>query len=84
MCAKESTLLKNDHSYILIFPKIFIFDFVAGKTPYMKKPSKAKVEKDEDQLAFEKKQREEAAKIKELQAKAAKGGPLVSGGIKRS
>ncbi|PVV04977.1 hypothetical protein BB560_000502 [Smittium megazygosporum] len=37
-----------------------------------------------DDIAFRNKQREEAAKLKELKNKAAKGGPLLSGGIKKS
>lgn len=38
----------------------------------------------QDDLAFIKKQREEAAKLKELKDKAAKGGPLGVGGMKKS
>jgi hypothetical protein len=39
---------------------------------------------DEDDLAFKQKQREEQKRLKELAARAAKGGPLVTGGIKKS
>ena len=39
---------------------------------------------DESDLAFLAKKKEEAAKLKEMQAKAAGKGPLTSGGIKKS
>ena len=55
-----------------------------GKVPYQKKPKKAEGEMDESDLAFKQKQKEEAAKLKEMQAKAAGTGPLASGGIKKS
>ena len=55
-----------------------------GKAPYQKKPKKEETEIDESDLAFKQKQKEEAAKLKEMQTKAAGKGPLVSGGIKRS
>lgn len=42
----------------------------------MKKPKKEEKELDEADLAFKQKQKEEQAKLKELQAKATKGGPL--------
>ncbi|KAJ3314945.1 hypothetical protein HDU76_002290, partial [Blyttiomyces sp. JEL0837] len=37
-----------------------------------------------DDLAFKQKQKEEQAKLKEMAAKAAGKGPLLSGGIKKS
>lgn len=55
-----------------------------GKVPYQKKPKKDDKEMDEADLAFKQKQKEEAAKLKEMQAKAAGKGPLGSGGIKKS
>lgn len=42
----------------------------------MKKPKKEEKELDEADIAFKQKQKEEQAKLKELQAKATKGGPL--------
>lgn len=44
-----------------------------GKVPYAKKPAKVAKELDEHDLAFKQKQKEEAAALKELQQKAAKG-----------
>lgn len=52
--------------------------------PYQKKPKKDERDLDESDMAFIAKQKEEAAKLKELQAKAAGKGPLTSGGIKKS
>ena len=51
----------------------------------MKKPAKKpQQEDDESDVAFKAKQKEEAVRLKELQAKAAGKGPLSSGGIKKS
>ncbi|KAJ1948439.1 Translation machinery-associated protein 7, partial [Linderina pennispora] len=50
----------------------------------LKKPKKQQQDMDEDDMAFLQKKKEEAAKLKELKAKAAKGGPLATGGIKKS
>lgn len=52
--------------------------------PYQKKPKKEEREMDESDLAFKAKQKEEAAKLKELQAKASGKGPLGGSGIKKS
>jgi hypothetical protein len=55
-----------------------------GKVPYQKKPKKEAGDLDESDLAFKAKQKEDAAKLKELQAKASQRGPLSAGGIKKS
>ncbi|KAG2200376.1 hypothetical protein INT47_002290 [Mucor saturninus] len=56
-----------------------------GKLKPLKKPKKApQGDEDEEDLAFKKKKMEEAKKLKEMQAKAAGKGPLLSGGIKKS
>ncbi|XP_076042838.1 translation machinery-associated protein 7-like [Oratosquilla oratoria] len=57
-----------------------------GKKKPLKAPKKknANADVDEDDKAFQQKQKEEQRKLKELKDKAAKGGPLVSGGIKKS
>lgn len=55
-----------------------------GKAKPLKQPKKDKKEVDEEDAAFKQKQREEQQKLKELQQKAAKGGPLIGGGIKKS
>ncbi|KWU43170.1 translation machinery associated TMA7 [Rhodotorula sp. JG-1b] len=55
-----------------------------GKLKPLKAPKKKNEEVDEDDAAFKAKQKAEAAKLKEMQAKAAKGGPLLGGGIKKS
>ncbi|KAJ3043114.1 hypothetical protein HDV00_005728 [Rhizophlyctis rosea] len=47
-----------------------------GKLKPLKAAKKKNEELDEDDLAFKQKQKEEQAKLKEMQAKAAKGGPL--------
>ena len=56
----------------------------SGKVPHQKKPKKEEKDLDESDVAFKLKQKEESAKLKEMQAKAAGRGPIVSGGIKRS
>jgi len=55
-----------------------------GKLKPLKTPKKKQEDEDEESIAFKQKQREDAAKLKEMQAKAAKGGPLATGGIKKS
>ncbi|EIE82922.1 coiled-coil domain-containing protein 72 [Rhizopus delemar RA 99-880] len=55
-----------------------------GKLKPLKKPKKGSQDLDEEDLAFKKKQQEEAKKLKELQQKASGKGPLLSGGIKKS
>uniref|UniRef100_A0A1I8EA17 Translation machinery-associated protein 7 homolog n=2 Tax=Wuchereria bancrofti TaxID=6293 RepID=A0A1I8EA17_WUCBA len=55
-----------------------------GKAKPLKKPKKGQKELTEEDIAFRKKQQEEAKKLQEVQAKAAQKGPLVGGGIKKS
>ncbi|KAF9183974.1 Translation machinery-associated protein 7 [Haplosporangium sp. Z 767] len=57
-----------------------------GKAKPLKAPKKKVADLDEasEDLAFKAKQREEQAKLKEMQQKAAGKGPLVGGGIKKS
>ncbi|KAG0070532.1 hypothetical protein K457DRAFT_23775 [Linnemannia elongata AG-77] len=55
-----------------------------GKAKPLKAPKKKVNELDEEDLAFQAKQKEEKAALKALQAKAANKGPLVGGGIKKS
>ncbi|KAK9235513.1 putative coiled-coil domain-containing protein 72 [Lipomyces kononenkoae] len=55
-----------------------------GKAKPLKAPKKERKDMDEDDKAFMEKKKAEAAAKKEMAAKAAKGGPLVSGGIKKS
>ncbi|ORZ27772.1 translation machinery associated TMA7 [Lobosporangium transversale] len=55
-----------------------------GKAKPLKAPKKKAVDLDEEDLAFKAKQREEQAKLKEMQAKASGKGPLLGGGIKKS
>ncbi|ORE07223.1 translation machinery associated TMA7 [Rhizopus microsporus var. microsporus] len=55
-----------------------------GKLKPLKKPKKQNSDLDDEDLAFKKKQQEEAKRLKELQQKAAGKGPLLSGGIKKS
>ncbi|CAG8635301.1 6781_t:CDS:2 [Ambispora gerdemannii] len=55
-----------------------------GKLKPLKQTKKKDAVVDESDMEFKKKQQEEQKKLKELQAKAAKGGPLVGGGIKKS
>ncbi|RKO98511.1 hypothetical protein CXG81DRAFT_28672 [Caulochytrium protostelioides] len=55
-----------------------------GKLKPLKQKSKQKADMDEDDIAFQAKRREEAQKLKEAQALAAKKGPLIGGGIKKS
>ncbi|KAK9381815.1 putative coiled-coil domain-containing protein 72 [Kockiozyma suomiensis] len=55
-----------------------------GKAKPLKAPKKEKKDLDEEDKAFMEKKKAEAAARKELAQKAAKGGPLVTGGIKKS
>ncbi|KAF9421056.1 Translation machinery-associated protein 7 [Podila epigama] len=55
-----------------------------GKAKPLKAPKKKAVELDEEDLAFKARLKEEQAKLKEMQQKAAGKGPLVGGGIKKS
>jgi hypothetical protein len=55
-----------------------------GKTPYKKNPKKEKKELDDDDKAFQEKQKEEARKLKEMQAKAGQQKGFIGGGISRS
>ncbi|KAG2178670.1 hypothetical protein INT44_001823 [Umbelopsis vinacea] len=55
-----------------------------GKLKPLKAAKKKGGDLDEEDLAFKKKQQEEAKKLKEMATKAAGKGPLVSGGIKKS
>ncbi|KAJ9049361.1 Translation machinery-associated protein 7 [Entomophthora muscae] len=55
-----------------------------GKVKPLKAPKKQVKELDEEELAFKQKQKEEQAKLKLMKEKAAKGGPLLTGGIKKS
>ncbi|KAK9468232.1 translation machinery associated TMA7 [Lipomyces arxii] len=55
-----------------------------GKAKPLKAPKKERKDMDDEDKAFLEKKKAEAAAKKEMAAKAAKGGPLVSGGIKKS
>ena len=55
-----------------------------GKKKPLKAAKKDAKELDDDDKALHAKQREEQKKLKEMAAKAAGKGPLVSGGIKKS
>ncbi|KAK9385044.1 translation machinery associated TMA7 [Lipomyces mesembrius] len=55
-----------------------------GKAKPLKAPKKERKDVDEDDKAFLEKKKAEAAARKEMAAKASKGGPLVTGGIKKS
>jgi len=55
-----------------------------GKLKPMKQGKKESKELDEDDVAFKQKQREEQKAMKDAQDKAAKGGPVGTGGIKKS
>ncbi|KAF9159360.1 hypothetical protein DFQ27_005163 [Actinomortierella ambigua] len=55
-----------------------------GKLKPLKAPKKKNNDIDDDDMAFKQKQKEEAAKLKEMKDKASKGGPLLGGGIKKS
>ncbi|KAI9293287.1 translation machinery associated TMA7 [Neoconidiobolus thromboides FSU 785] len=57
---------------------------LGGKLKPLKAAKKQTKELDEEDLAFKQKQKEEQAKLKALKDKASKGGPLRSGGIKKS
>ncbi|KAI8072989.1 coiled-coil domain-containing protein 72-like protein [Gongronella butleri] len=55
-----------------------------GKLKPLKQAKKKNADMDDEDLAFKKKQQEEAKKLKEMQAKASGKGPLMGGGIKKS
>ncbi|KAG0006627.1 Translation machinery-associated protein 7 [Modicella reniformis] len=55
-----------------------------GKAKPLKAPKRKTTELDEEDVAFKAKLKEEQAKLKELQQKAAGKGPLLGGGIKKS
>ncbi|KAK9313419.1 putative coiled-coil domain-containing protein 72 [Lipomyces starkeyi] len=55
-----------------------------GKAKPLKAPKKERKDVDEEDKAFLEKKKAEAAARKEMAAKASKGGPLVTGGIKKS
>ncbi|KAK9448050.1 translation machinery associated TMA7 [Limtongia smithiae] len=55
-----------------------------GKVKPLKAPKKERKDLDDEDKAFLEKKKAEAAARKDMAAKAAKGGPLVSGGIKKS
>ncbi|KAG0236460.1 translation machinery associated TMA7 [Mortierella sp. GBAus27b] len=55
-----------------------------GKAKPLKAPKKKTADLDDDDVAFKNRQKEELAKLKEMQAKAAGKGPLLGGGIKKS
>ncbi|KAF9537489.1 Translation machinery-associated protein 7 [Mortierella hygrophila] len=55
-----------------------------GKAKPLKAKKKVANELDEEDIAFQAKQKEDAAAMKALALKAAGKGPLVGGGIKKS
>ncbi|KAI0340683.1 translation machinery associated TMA7, partial [Trametopsis cervina] len=55
-----------------------------GKLKPLKAPKKTTKEEDEEDRAFKERKQKEAAALKEAKEKALKGGPLVTGGIKKS
>lgn len=55
-----------------------------GKAKPLKAPKKKTQDFDEDDVAFKEKQKADAAAKKAMLEKAKKGGPLLSGGIKKS
>ncbi|XP_077539899.1 translation machinery-associated protein 7 homolog [Haemaphysalis longicornis] len=55
-----------------------------GKKKPLKAAKKGKKELDESDLEFMERKKAEEKMLKEAAAKAAKGGPLLSGGIKKS
>ncbi|KAK9374633.1 translation machinery associated TMA7 [Lipomyces chichibuensis] len=55
-----------------------------GKAKPLKAPKKERKEFDDEDKAFLDKKKAEAAARKDMAAKASKGGPLVTGGIKKS
>ncbi|ORX45681.1 translation machinery associated TMA7 [Hesseltinella vesiculosa] len=55
-----------------------------GKLKPLKTAKKKQNDMDDEDIAFKKKQQEEAKKLKEMQAKASGKGPLLGGGIKKS
>lgn len=55
-----------------------------GTQKPLKKPKQIKKELDEDDIAFQEKQKEEQKQLKELQEKAKTDKGLIGGGIKKS
>lgn len=55
-----------------------------GKKKPLKAPKKDNRELDDEDKAFQQKKKEEEKAMKDMAAKAAKGGPLATGGIKKS
>ncbi|XP_033265004.1 translation machinery-associated protein 7-like [Orcinus orca] len=56
----------------------------SGKKKPLKQPKMQTKEMDEEDKAFKQKLKEEEKKLEELKAKAARKGPLGTGGIKKS
>ncbi|XP_062535373.1 translation machinery-associated protein 7 homolog [Armigeres subalbatus] len=55
-----------------------------GKKKPLKQPKKDGKEMDDEDMAFKQKQKEQQKAMEAAKQKAAKGGPLVTGGIKKS
>ncbi|XP_055595822.1 translation machinery-associated protein 7 homolog [Uranotaenia lowii] len=55
-----------------------------GKKKPLKQPKKDSKEMDDDDLAFKQKQKEQQKALEAAKDKASKGGPMGSGGIKKS
>lgn len=55
-----------------------------GKAKPLKKPKKASKDLDDEDIAFQQKQKEQEKLKKEMAAKASGKGPIVGGGIKKS
>ncbi|KAK3807186.1 MAG: coiled-coil domain-containing protein 72 [Linnemannia elongata] len=55
-----------------------------GKAKPLKAPKKKVNELDEEDVAFQAKQKADKARLEEMKQKAAGKGPLVGGGIKKS
>ncbi|XP_050808729.1 translation machinery-associated protein 7-like [Gopherus flavomarginatus] len=55
-----------------------------GKKKPLKQPKKQAKDMDEEDLAFNQKQKAEQKKLEELKTKASGKGPLTGGGIKKS
>lgn len=55
-----------------------------GKAKPLKKPKKAAKDLDDEDIAFQQKQKEQEKLRKEMAAKASGKGPIVGGGIKKS
>ncbi|XP_055543854.1 translation machinery-associated protein 7 homolog [Wyeomyia smithii] len=55
-----------------------------GKKKPLKQPKKDSKDMDDEDMAFKQKQKEQQKAMEAAKQKAAKGGPLVGGGIKKS